>query len=116
MTGTWKRMTDSLRQESSNLGLVRLRHIATLIDLLRSSTITQKDHVRRRYCEQASQFDATLQFVTQLGYVQVDGESLSLRTGVADSSFDVKGISQELLGRMCAPASPFRTEVCQYLG
>lgn len=108
-------MTDSLENESNDLGQVRLKHIETLVDLLRTSMIKQKDHVRRRYCERASHFDATLQFVSQLGCVQDDGESLSLSPDIAHYSVDENTLSGEVLSRFCAHGSPFRRDLSQYL-
>ena len=108
-------MTDFLETRGGELGHVRLRHVGALIELLRHATITERDHVRRRYTEQALHFDATVEFASQLGFVRDDGHSLSLSPGIAKCHLAGEGLSQEVWRRLWAPRSPLRAELRQYI-
>lgn len=108
-------MTDSSEKRSSDLAHVKVKHIDTLCDLLRGSTIREKQHIRRRYCEHASHFEATLQFLTSLGCVNDDGRMLSLEPDISNERFAGTVLSQELVRRLAARASPFRKQLSRYL-
>jgi hypothetical protein len=115
MTETLRHMSGSLEKETDDLGHVRLRHVQTLIELLATSTMTQKDHIRRRYGERASHFEATLQFVLRLGCIQDNGQRLSLDNSLEEASRYGAGLRQELVRRISATTSPFHLAMTQYV-
>ncbi len=78
-------MTVSSRSKPDNV-LARLRadHIAALLDILRTTKLRQTQFVESLYRERALHFAETLQFLQEIGWVNVNQDQLELTAG-ADS-------------------------------
>lgn len=102
--------------DSSSFDNLSLQHIRALLELLASTGLRRKEHIRRRYLERASHFDVTVRFLEQLKIVRDKGVALSTKSRRA-LRHDLRGdeLNHVLIKRLLHSETPLREELCQYL-
>src|SRR5216683_1969038 len=108
-------MTVCLDDTETSVARVHLRDVCALFALVRDSTLTSQEQIRRRYCERAADFDTTLEFVRDLGYIRDINGILSLDSNVAEMK-NARAFAAELLRRAVTRRNRFQQDLRDYLG
>lgn len=110
-------MSASLDTPTNEFEGLRQGQVRVLVKVLRGTEVTAREHLRRRYNEEASGFDETFAFLTAIGGVKsVDGLP-SLHPALASiEPDDDAGISRATLCMLAESSTPYRREMRGYLG
>jgi len=110
-------MSDSSDTSVGNFQDLRQRHVCALTWVLSGTELATRDHVERRYNEQAEGFDKTLAFLEAIGGVESREGSLHLHQSLAAiSPEDHAGVSAATLRLLAEHDTCYRREMQEYLG
>jgi hypothetical protein len=109
-------MKDYLTNSKKAFESLQLRNIMHLLSVVRETRLTTKPLVKKRYTEQATDFDATLSFLIEIGGLIEDDDKLKINHVLADQSkqMNVKEITAHIFERILMKKSAYRTELFSY--
>ena len=94
---------------------LRLPHVRVLLEVVADLALRDKQHVRRRYAENASHFDSTLTFAAELGLLSEVGDMLVPAPEVVSGQLDEATLAQLMLSRLVGRNTPCRLAILDYL-
>ena len=93
------------------------RQILTLLDIIRRSNWRQREFVQARYHDVARNFDRTLAFLEQLGWLKINASRIEPTQAWLERIFQPEADSPEvqLLDALLECSGPHRSELVQFL-
>ena len=92
---------------------LRFLHICVLLDTLSTTQLDRTPHIRRLFSESAEGFDEVVSFLSRLGMVVSEGQSMKLRVDwtTSDKSLRRSQIMQRLMSRR----NRYRSEIFRFV-
>lgn len=96
---------------------LRLKQILVMLQILDDAKYKTREYIQRRYLEQAQNFEATLDFLTELSAIQVRGEELTLSKLLAGKSTkkDMDNVRRLVIDLIVRCKNRYSSEAFAYL-
>jgi len=109
-------MKDYLANSKNAFEPLQLRNIMHLLSVVRETRLTTKPLVKKRYSEQATDFDATLSFLFEIGVLIEDDDIIKINHAFSDQSkqLNEKEITAHIFERILKKKNAYRTELFSY--
>ena len=109
-------MKDYLAKSKNAFEPLQLRNIMHLLSVVRETRLTTKPLVKKRYSEQATDFDATLSFLFEIGVLIEDDDIIKINHAFSDQSKQLNEteITAHIFERILKKKNAYRTELFSY--
>ncbi len=109
-------MSDYSDRQENPFNSVRQRNVATFVSIAAKSKIATLDYLKRRYLEQAPDFEATLGFLKGLGELKVDSDQVRLSKNLKKSAAEGEhGVRVAIIRRLLESSGPYRNAIIWHL-